>query len=260
MHETDETDLDDQRVVGGFGSPVADRVYELLAPVVATVDAEVVDVHWSGGTLRVVADRVHPEPEAGSEPSADDQGDGDGDGKGDGEGEGDGKGDGDDRITMETLAQINRLISPILDQHDPVPGRYTLEVSSPGVERPLRRPEHYARAVGEMVVVKSVPGCEPRRVRGLLRSVADDRLEIEVDEIDGVELAETTSHSVALADIDTARTHFDWGPAPKPGKGGKRGKGQGKGKAGTRSGGSAKAKQPNKKKHTQQKRNEDGPR
>ena len=169
----------------GFGSPVADRVHALLAPVIATLDVDLVDVQWSGGTLRLAVERL----------------------------------DGEDGITTDALAEVNRLVSPLLDQHDPVPGRYTLEVSSPGVERPLRRTEHFARAVGEVVIVKTIPGHDPRRLRGLLRAVADARLVIEVDEIDGVELRETETHEVAMADIASAKTHFEWGPTPK--KGGK---------------------------------------
>ena len=179
---------DDDVVADGFGSPVADRVHALLAPVVTSLGVELIDVHWAGGTLRLAVERI------------------DGGAAGDG-------------ITTDTLAEVNRLVSPLLDQHDPVPGRYTLEVSSPGVERPLRRAEHFARAVGEVVIVKTVPGHDPRRLRGLLRSVADGRLVIDVDEIDGVDLAELETHEVALADVASARTHFDWGPTPK--KGGK---------------------------------------
>lgn len=188
MDSTDETTpTDDGRTVGRFGSPIAERVHDLLAPAVATLDAELVDVEWAGGTLRVVADRP-------------------------------------DGITTDGLAAINRLVSPILDQHDPVPGRYTLEVSSPGVERPLRRPDHFRRAVGETVIVKAIPGVDPRRVKGLLRSFDGENLEVEVTEIDGVDLSESEDHTISLDEIDTARTHFDWGPAPKPGSG-KKGKG-----------------------------------
>ncbi|MEL6982441.1 MAG: ribosome maturation factor RimP, partial [Actinomycetota bacterium] len=124
-----------------------------------------------------------------------------------------------DGISTDTLAQVNRLVSPLLDQHDPVPGRYTLEVSSPGVERPLRRAEHFARAVGETVIVKTVPGHEHRRFRGQLRSVTEDALAIDVVEIDGVDLNESIAEEIALVDVASARTHFDWGPTPK--KGGK---------------------------------------
>ncbi len=185
----------DDLVAEGFGSPVADRVYALLAPVVATLSVELVDVQWSGGTLRLAIERPDADPEDG--------------------------------VTTDTLAAANRLVSPLLDQHDPVPGRYNLEVSSPGVERPLRRTEQFTRAVGENVIVKTIPGHDPRRVRGLLRSFEEERLTIDVVEIDGVDLTEIETHEVAMADVASARTHFDWGPTPK--KGGKGAKGPKKG-------------------------------
>ncbi|MGB5757209.1 MAG: ribosome maturation factor RimP [Acidimicrobiales bacterium] len=162
-------------------SPVADRVSALLSPVVASVGVELLDVEWTGSTLRVVLDH-------------------------------------EDGVTTDSLTKVNRLISPILDQHDPVPGRYTLEVSSPGVERPLRRQEHYRRAVGESIVVKAIPGIDPRRVKGLLRAVDATELTIEVVEIDGVDLAGSETMRIDLADVASARTVFDWGPGPKPGQ------------------------------------------
>ena len=161
---------------GSTGSPVADRVQRLLAPVVATAQVQLFDVEWTGGTLRVVLDR-----EGG--------------------------------VGTDTLAQVNRLISPILDQHDPVPGRYTLEVSSPGVERPLRRLDHFRRAVGEDVVVKTSPGVEPRRLKGQLQAVADGRLELDVTEVDGVDLPAPEQRTVQLADVASARTVYDWDAA-----------------------------------------------
>lgn len=161
-------------------SPVATKVFELLTPVVATAGVELLDVEWTGGTLRVVLD--HP-----------------------------------DGVSTDSLATVNRLVSPILDQHDPVPGRYTLEVSSPGVERPLRRLEHFRRAVGENVIIKTIATVEPRRVRGALRTVAEAEVIIDVTEVDGVELAEPEPRTVTIADISTARTTFDWGPTPKVG-------------------------------------------
>ncbi|MEM9565932.1 MAG: ribosome maturation factor RimP [Actinomycetota bacterium] len=185
---------------GGFGSPVADRVYELLTPIIATTGNELVDVQWSGGTLRLAVEA----PITGDLPPTPGQG----------------------GITTDALTEVNRLVSPLLDQHDPVPGRYTLEVSSPGVERPLRRIEHFERAVGEAVIVKTVPGHERRRYRGLLRSVDTDQIVIDVVEIDGVDLDEPTVVEIAMADVASAKTHFDWGPKPKPGgKGNKASKG-----------------------------------
>ena len=171
---------------------VQDQVHDLLEPIVATLDVELVDVTFTGGTLRVTVDR-------------------------------------DDGITTESLAEVNRLISPILDQHDPVPGRYTLEVSSPGLERPLKRPAHFQRALDELVVVKLVPGSDPRRVRGRLAEIhpagtdqADEThqavIVIDVVEVDGVELDEPQRGEFPLTDVASARTSFDWGPGPKPGQ------------------------------------------
>jgi ribosome maturation factor RimP len=223
---TDDSTTDDNTTEpggsrhGGLGSPVADRVHDLLAPVMASVGADLVDVHWAGGTLRIVADRPGDDPGQGG-------------------------------ITTDGLAEINRLVSPILDQHDPVPGRYTLEVSSPGVERPLRRPDHFRRAVGETVIVKTVPGTEPRRIKGRLESIDGTRLTIEATETDGVDLSTPEVRQIDLVEIGSARTHFEWGPTPKLGSTGKK-----------KSSGKRHSKQAGKgsgsKRQVQQKRSEDG--
>lgn len=163
-----------------FGSPVADKVYNLLASAIATVGPELLDVEWTGGTLRLVIDA-----EGG--------------------------------VTSGRLAEVNRLVSPLLDQHDPVPGRYMLEVSSPGVERPLRRSEHFQRAIGEQVIVKLETWAEIRRVRGELVAADDDAVTVVAVETDGVKLPETETVTIAFEDISKARTHFDWGPTPKKG-------------------------------------------
>lgn len=168
---------------------VTDNVIDLLEPVVATLGVELVDVEFNGGLLRVTVDQ-------------------------------------DGGITTDVLAKVNRNISPILDQHDPIPGRYTLEVSSPGVERRLNTLAHYRRAIGENVIVKLFPGHEQRRIRGELIAVDDtasgadhDFVTVDAVETDGVDLAEVARFEIALADVSKARTVFDWGPAPKPGKG-----------------------------------------
>ncbi|MEM9135318.1 MAG: ribosome maturation factor RimP [Actinomycetota bacterium] len=155
-------------------------VHDLLDGVVDTAGVELLDVEFAGGSLRVTVDA-----EGG--------------------------------VTTEQLAQVNRLVSPILDQHDPIPGRYTLEVSSPGLERPLRTPTHFARAVGEQVVIKRVADVEPRRLRGTLTAADGESLGLRVVEIDGVELDEPTDHQVEFGTVASARTVFEWGPQPKPG-------------------------------------------
>jgi ribosome maturation factor RimP len=98
-------------------------------------------------------------------------------------------------------------------------------VSSPGLERPLKRPEHYQRAVGEEIVVKLTPEMAPRRIKGRLLSVGagpgggDDQpsISVEATEIDGVELDQPEQRQLSVGDIATARTVFTWGPSPKPG-------------------------------------------
>lgn len=165
---------------------VEDRVHDLLEPVVATLDVELVDVEFKGGTLRVTVDK-------------------------------------DDGITTESLTAVNRLVSPILDQHDPIPGRYTLEVSSPGLERPLKRLLHYERAVGENIVLKMRSDIEPRRVKGRLLEVGgsdeiDGTVQLEVFEVNGVDAKTIEQRRFPLADVSTGRTIFDWGPGPKPGQ------------------------------------------
>src|ERR1700727_378233 len=57
-------------------------------------------------------------------------------------------------VNLDTLGEATRAISAALDEIDPLPGRYTLAVSSPGLERRLRTPAHFARAIGEAVTAR----------------------------------------------------------------------------------------------------------
>lgn len=159
---------------------IPERVTELAQPVALAAGAEIVDVEWHGGLLRVVVDQ----------PGG---------------------------VTTDVLADVNRQLSALLDQHDPIPGRYTLEVTSPGVERPLSRPDHWVRAVGEDVVVKFGPEHEVRRLKGRLTAVSEGVASIDVTEVDGVDQTDVANRDVVLDDVASARTVFDWGPAPKPG-------------------------------------------
>jgi ribosome maturation factor RimP len=117
-------------------------------------------------------------------------------------------------VDLETLASASEPVSEALDAVDAVPGPYTLEVSSPGVERPLRRPGDFRRFVGTTVSVKSheaVAG--ERRHRGRLLEADDDGIVLEVD---------GQSRPFLYEAIAQARTVFEWGPAPKPGRPGKK--------------------------------------
>ncbi len=143
------------------------RVSELVTPLLDAEGLEVVDVELHGTTLRVSVDR----------PGG---------------------------IDLEAVSAAAERISALLDQHDPLPGSYTLEVSSPGVERPLRAPEHFRRFVGTTIAVRTHPGVEgERRIQGVL-DAADD---------DGIVVA---GRPLRYDDIERARTVFEWGPAPTP--------------------------------------------
>ncbi len=72
-------------------------------------------------------------------------------------------------VTLDDLTRINRQLGDLLDVHDLIPWRYTLEVSSPGITRPLMRPDHYTRYLGKRVKVRTVRALGGRRVfSGLL--------------------------------------------------------------------------------------------
>jgi ribosome maturation factor RimP len=158
--------------------PAADRIRTLIEPLFEDSAVYLYDVEHAGGILRVSIDR----------PGG---------------------------VDLDIIAGLTRDISHLLDEHDPLPGRYTLEVSSPGLERPLRTPEHFRQAVGSDVTVKLVAGTEgDRRISGALTAADDETItvRVEVDDLD-----EPVERTLRLDDIERARTTFAWGPAPKPG-------------------------------------------
>jgi len=85
-------------------------------------------------------------------------------------------------ITLDDCERVSRAVSEVLDAEDPIPGHYTLEVSSPGLERPLRSAQQFARFVGETVLVETVQALEGRRrFKGALTAVAATTVEVDVD-------------------------------------------------------------------------------
>ena len=111
-------------------------------------------------------------------------------------------------IDLDALAEANGPVSEALDSVDAMSGPYTLELSSPGVERPLRRPSEFRRFVGTTISVKSHdPVDDARRHRGLLTEVDDSGIVLEVD---------GQHRRFSYDAIASARTVFEWGPAPKP--------------------------------------------
>ena len=149
----------------------ATAVRNLVEPALAAKGLEVFDVEFGGGRLVVTVER-----EGG--------------------------------VDLEALTEANHIVSELLDEHDPIPDdRYLLEVSSPGLERTLRTPEHFTKSLGATVNVKAKPTVDgERRHEGLLEAV----------DAEGVTVG---GRRFNYADIERARTVFAWGPTPKP-KGG----------------------------------------
>jgi ribosome maturation factor RimP len=166
-------------------TPMITRVRELVDPIASDLDLDVYDIEQRGGTLRVTLDTRPGSP--GS-------------------------------VDLEQLSLATRLISRELDHADPVPGKYTLEVTSPGVERSLRTPAHFQREVGKTVSIRlSDVEAEQRRLEGVLVAADEHTATIRVESA-----GETVEHTVDIESIDRARTVFVWGPQPKPGKPGGR--------------------------------------
>lgn len=154
---------------------MAERVRNVVGPLLESQSLEVLDVEIDGGHLRITVDR----------PGG---------------------------VDLDAIAAATRAVSRALDEDDPIPSRYTLEVSSPGLERTLRRPDQFTRALGERVNVKTVPGSDgDRRITGTLVSADESGFVLRDD-------ATQSERTVAYDEVERARTVFDWGPAPRPGK------------------------------------------
>ena len=88
-------------------------------------------------------------------------------------------------MTVDDCATISRRLSPVLEAYDPMPGRYHLEVSSPGIDRPLVRPSDFALWVGHEAKVELKEAVDGRkRFRGIIEDVAADEVHLKI-ELDG---------------------------------------------------------------------------
>jgi len=156
-------------------SAVTQRIWELAEPVVLAAGLELVDVQYrpEGGrlVLRLLLDR----PEGG--------------------------------VTLEEITRTARELGDVLDAHDPVPGSYHLECSSPGLNRPLVREAHYARAVGKQVRVRTREPLNARRqFRGRLASVSAEGVTV-------VEQGDVSAF-IPFAAIERANVEYEF---PRPG-------------------------------------------
>jgi ribosome maturation factor RimP len=156
-------------------------LHDLVTPVLASLGLELFDLHLTGSgrgrTLRITVER-----EGG--------------------------------VDLDTIAAASQALTPVLDAEPTLAGSYLLEVTSPGVERALRRPEHFRRALGETVTVKHrTETGAAQRVRGTLAAADDAAIVVVTD---------GEQRRIAYDDVTDARTVFDWGPTPRPGKGASR--------------------------------------
>lgn len=91
-------------------------------------------------------------------------------------------GDKERGIGVDDCATVSRVVGDLLDVEDAIEGEYHLEVSSPGIFRPLTKPEHFERSIGERVKVRTYEKIEGRKVFiGSLKKVDESELTIEID-------------------------------------------------------------------------------
>ena len=108
-------------------------------------------------------------------------------------------------ITLEEISRISRIVSGLLDVHDVIPGSFTLEVSSPGLTRALKKPQDYQRFVGRLVRVTTRAPWEGRQVHsGILQGLENDGVCLkEGDQLICIPLSEIAR---ARLDIDLKNT------------------------------------------------------
>jgi ribosome maturation factor RimP len=147
------------------------RVWELAAPLAQGERMEIVDIEFRPeGTRGGRVLRLYMDKEGG--PSVDD------------------------------LSRVSRRLSDLLDSEDAIAGAYTLEVSSPGINRPLKRPEHFARFVGKRIRVRTRDMIEGRRsFVGILDQVLGDSV---------ILTQEGKQYQIPFSMIDKSNYEHDW--------------------------------------------------
>jgi len=109
-------------------------------------------------------------------------------------------------VTLDDCASVNHQLSGVLDVEDPIKVAYTLEVSSPGIERPLLKLEHYQMFVGERIKLRlKWPVEEQRNYVGILRSTDESRIELMLGDREVQVPVEAISRGRLLTDIDLNR-------------------------------------------------------
>jgi ribosome maturation factor RimP len=148
-----------------------ERLWRLAAPLAAQEGMEIIDIEFrrEGGRAGRVL-RLYLDKEGG--PNVDD------------------------------ISRVSRALSDVLDAQDAIDGAYTLEVSSPGINRPLRRPEHFAQFVGKRIRVRTRDIVDGRRsFLGILDEVDEDRIILAQD---------GRQFNIPFAMIERSNYEHDW--------------------------------------------------
>ena len=122
-------------------------------------------------------------------------------------------------VNLEDCEAVSREVSAQLDVNDPITTQYVLEVSSPGIDRPLFSAEHFARRIGEVVKVHlQLPQDGRRRVQGTITEVIGEQITLDVDGLgafvllfNNVEKAKIVPNLEALGLVSSQKK-----PVPKP--------------------------------------------
>jgi ribosome maturation factor RimP len=109
-------------------------------------------------------------------------------------------------VNLDDCARVNHQLSGVLDVEDPIKVAYTLEVSSPGVERPLLKQAHYQMFIGERVKLRlKWPVKEQRNYVGILRSADDEEVKLMLEDREVQIPIEVISRGRLLVDVDLNR-------------------------------------------------------
>ena len=151
------------------------RVWELVEPVALASGLELIDVQYRPENGRVMLRLLIDRPAGG--------------------------------VTLDELARLSRALGDVLDAHDAIPGRYHLECSSPGINRPLLKESHFRRALGEHERIR-VRTREPidgrRQFHGTIADVAADAVTLTDPDVGTVRIAFTAIEKASV-DHDFSR-------------------------------------------------------
>jgi ribosome maturation factor RimP len=125
--------------------------------------------------------------------------------------------DRDEGVTLDDIAEVSRAVSEVLDQHDDGMGRtpYVLEVTSPGVDRPLTEPRHWRRNIGRLVTVPVGPSGSVDTVTGRITAVEDAgvTIAVEVAGKPGAKKRPPTPRQVPWGELGAGRVQVEFGRA-----------------------------------------------